>query len=64
MGSGDIQGLLKLLIDHLDLSPVIHNTDAGVNIAEDALSNELRVGGLAQLVIGYFQKLHKLVDII
>ena len=64
VGSGNIQGLLKLLIDHLDLPLIVYDTDARINVADDALGNELRVSGLAQLVIGYFQKLHKLVDII
>ena len=49
---------------NLDLPLIVYDTDARINVADDALGNELRVSGLAQLVIGYFQELHKLVDII
>ena len=64
VGSGNIQGLLKLLIDHLDLPLIVYDTDARINVTDDALGNKFCVGCLAQLMVGYFQKLHKLFDII
>ena len=61
---GNLQCFLELLIDHLDLPLIVYDTDARINVTDDALGNKFCVGCLAQLMVGYFQKLHKLVDII
>ena len=49
---------------NLDLPLIVYDTDARINVTDDALGNKFCVGCLVQLMVGYFQKLHKLVDII